>query len=88
MNLLETLDPSDSYFDAAQALYWYAADHHEGQSSELYSILSTLGYKPAQSERGPAEDSIARDVYDGLENGDLRPSVVQAFVEFGYAAAH
>ena len=38
---------ADNYFDAAQALYWYATAWHGGQDSELYSILSArLGYSP------------------------------------------
>ena len=40
--------------DYTQALYWYCTNNHEGQFTELYSILSTLKYKPALTEK--AED--------------------------------
>jgi len=51
---------SDAYFDMAQGLYWFAADNHGGMSDPLYGILSTLGYGPAPSERGPnTEVSVA-----------------------------
>ena len=36
--------------DYYQALYWYCSTHHQGQFSQLYSILSTLQYKPSLSE--------------------------------------
>jgi len=44
----------DSLFTYYQALYWYASENHEGQFTKLYSILSTLKYKPALTEK--AED--------------------------------
>jgi hypothetical protein len=47
----------ENYFDAAQALYWFAYANHEGQWSDLYSILSTMGYTPARSEKGIDKDS-------------------------------
>jgi hypothetical protein len=42
---------ADTLFDYYQALYWYASENHEGQFTELYSILSTLPYKPALHEQ-------------------------------------
>ena len=42
---------SDNTADYYQALYWYASENHEGQFTELYSILSTLPYKPALHEQ-------------------------------------
>lgn len=52
----------DNYFDLAQGLYWFASDYHSGQNSILYSILSTLEYKPARSE-----NEIDKDNYEGQE---------------------
>ena len=58
-------------FPAARALYWYCADHHSGQTSALYSILSTLPYRPGAMERSPdlygmeTEDWIYRELADG-----------------------
>lgn len=40
----------DNIADYYQALYWYCHNNHEGQFSALYSILSTLQYKPSLSE--------------------------------------
>jgi hypothetical protein len=34
-------------FSAEEAIYWYAYDHHGGQNSNLYSVLSTTEYKPS-----------------------------------------
>ena len=55
-------------FDVAQGLYWYCADFHDGQWSKEYSVLSTLGYKPAHSERGPDTEDAQR-TYDALRGG-------------------
>lgn len=43
-------------FDLHQALYWFCADNHEGQSDVLYSILSQSPYKPAPSEKSADVD--------------------------------
>jgi hypothetical protein len=66
-----TMEPvtRDNYFDAAQALYWYANDYHEGQWSELYSILSTLEYRPGLMESEP--DESAQPFYDALVSGEI-----------------
>lgn len=57
----------ENYIDAAQGLYWFAADYHGGQGSRLYSILSTLGYCPGASESGP--DESGQEFYAALEAG-------------------
>lgn len=77
------LDPAADYFDAAQGLHWFCAENHEGMTSEEYRVLSALQYRPSSLERGPAEDSPARDVYDALENGEVSAADVLAFVERG-----
>ena len=56
----------DNYFDIAQGLYWFATDWHGGQNSQLYSLLSTLGYSPGAMENGP-EEGEAKDIYDYLD---------------------
>lgn len=68
-------------FDAAQALYWYAANYHQGQSSELYSILSRLDYKPGAWENGPEADSTAEVVYSDLEAKAVDAEALYAWIE-------
>ena len=53
LSVFNKLTP-DTLTDYYQALYWYANLNHEGQFSQLYSILSTLRYKPSLTEK--AED--------------------------------
>ena len=45
-------------FDIQVAIHYYASEYHSGQSSNLYSALSTSKYKPGRSE------SSADDVSD------------------------
>lgn len=71
---------ADNRFDAAQALYWYAADNHGGQSSALYSILSRLDYRPGERERGPNTEE-AEQIYSALERGELTPDEVLKAVQ-------
>jgi hypothetical protein len=59
LTIFNKLTP-DTLFDYYQALYWYASLNHEGQFSELYSILSTLQYKPSLTEKVEDVD------FDGL----------------------
>lgn len=56
-----------SEFDFAQAMYWFAANYHDGQWSNLYSVLSTLGYRPGANENGPEAGSMAEQMYQALE---------------------
>lgn len=88
VSILDSLDPKEDYFDAAQALYWYGADYHGGQSSELYSIMSTMDYRPGMAERGPEPGSTAEDIYQALESGEVEPVEVKDWYEAGYDAAH
>jgi hypothetical protein len=68
---------TDNYFDAAQGLYWYAADYHEGQSSDLYSILSTLDYHPGAMESKPDEEGMVfyMELEDGRDPAELREAI-------------
>ena len=58
------LDPGVR-FDAEAAMYWFAHDWHSGQTSNLYSVLSTSQYKPGASMHGVADESKdVEDCYD------------------------
>jgi hypothetical protein len=56
----------ENYFDVADGLYWFCMDWHSGQSSDLYRIGSTMGFKPAPSATGP-DGNTARQVYGELQ---------------------
>lgn len=62
-------------FAKASALYWYCANYHEGQASELYGILSVLPYEPGCMQHGPDGDE-AEEIYNMLEAGNLNPADV------------
>ena len=58
-----------SYEDEAEiAIYWFASRWHGGQTSELYSILSTSPYTPGPSTDLTTEDETIQDMYHALEN--------------------
>ena len=65
-------DRRAAMFDAAQALYWFAANYHEGQWSDLYRVLSLSPYRPGMAECAPEPDTIAEDLYVALTGwGDI-----------------
>jgi len=51
-------------FDIEAAIYWFASDWHGGQSSNLYSALSTSPYRPGWSENCCPDEAM--DCYDTL----------------------
>ena len=53
-------------FDIEEAIYWFATDYHGGQSSNLYSALSTSEYRPGRSSSGPEEGSMSEMIYSDL----------------------
>ncbi len=53
-------------FDREEAIYWFANDYHGGQSSNLYSALSTSPYKPGPVCNGPEPDSMSEMLYEEL----------------------
>jgi hypothetical protein len=53
-------------FDVEEAIYWFANDFHGGQSSNLYSVLSTSDYRPGAIARGPEKGSMAEELYHAL----------------------
>ena len=67
MNITVT---GDNIFEAAQALYWYCANYHSGQSCPLYSIISKLQYTPSPSEVGVSHDDASL-FYAKLESGEI-----------------
>lgn len=55
-------------YDAEEAMYWFANFNHGGQSSNLYSVLSTSDYSPGPISRGPEEGSGAEMMMQDLES--------------------
>ena len=53
-------------FDMEEAIYWFANDYHGGQSSNLYSALSTSEYRPGRMSSGPEEGSMGEMIYADL----------------------
>ncbi|MFA5071173.1 MAG: hypothetical protein WC511_02270 [Candidatus Pacearchaeota archaeon] len=53
--------------DAEVAIYYFATDYHSGQSSELYSILSTSDYHPGPNSKLESEGDLATMMYSDLE---------------------
>ena len=54
-------------FDVESAIYWFAADWHGGQASNLYSVLSSSEYSPGAIERGVEPNSMAHEMYCALQ---------------------
>lgn len=62
-------------FDVAEAIYWFGAHWHGGQSSNLYSAMSALcGFSPGPIATGPTlsdredEATLANLMYYFLED--------------------
>jgi hypothetical protein len=80
MSYLQRLHGSEfDEFAAEAALYWYGYGYHGGQSSDLYSILSTSEYKPSRLANGiEDEDETAQMYYDDIVSqfeGGMQESV-------------
>lgn len=87
--MIRALDEMEATsFDAACALHWYCADHHDGQGSDLYRILSTLPYTPGPLERGPEGSFAAETLYLMLERGTLDATAVRDWIETAYDREH
>ncbi len=52
--------------DAEVAIYWFANFYHGGQSSNLYSALSTSRFSPGQMAKGPEPRSSEEMMYEDL----------------------
>ncbi len=53
--------------DAEAAIYWFANDWHSGQTSELYSILSTSPFRPGPISTLESEGELVKMMYEDLE---------------------
>lgn len=59
-------------FDKEAAIYWFAADHHGGQSSELYEVLSTSEFSPGICHHNVGDEgNMAWEMYTILEDSGL-----------------
>jgi hypothetical protein len=63
---LRQIDAEADEFDVEGAIYWFASDWHSGQSSNLYSALSTSEYRSGATQSHP-DDGAMGDLYDALE---------------------
>ncbi len=52
--------------DAEVAIYWFANFYHGGQSSHLYSVLSTSRFHPGPMAKGPEPRSSEEMMYEDL----------------------
>lgn len=53
-------------FDVEEAIYWFAADYHGGQSSNLYSALSRSEFRPGRASHGPERGGHSEVMYADL----------------------
>jgi hypothetical protein len=55
-------------FSVEEAIYWFASDYHGGQTSDLYSVLSTSEYKPSRLHHGieDTDDEMSKMMYEDL----------------------
>lgn len=65
-NILKREGKSKWKFDVESAIYWFCNDYHGGQTSNLYSILSTSKYQPGACQNGIEEESTAEIIYNHL----------------------
>jgi hypothetical protein len=63
---LREVMPEAEDFDIEQAIYWYCADNHAGQWSDLYRVLCESEYTPGYFERGCDPDDMSGHCYDAL----------------------
>lgn len=55
-----------SDFDIEEAIFWFAANYHGGQSSNLYSAGSTSAFRPGPMANGPEQDGMGELMYQAL----------------------
>lgn len=58
---------TDGHWDYEEAMYWFANDYHGGQTSNLYSALSTSEYRPGPITTGCEPETISAMMYECLE---------------------
>jgi len=54
-------------FDREEAIYWFAANWHGGQSTNLYAALCASEFRPSPLSSGPDMATMAGHLYDALE---------------------
>lgn len=68
VNYLKTTGQEADDFDIEAAIYWFANDYYDGQTSTLYSILSTSQYRPGASIGSVEEEpESVKMLYKSLE---------------------
>lgn len=65
---IHAIDPQADEFDIEAAIYWFASDWHGGQSTNLYSALSTSEFRPGPTHRDASQEGeTALMLYDALQ---------------------
>lgn len=60
-------ESDDFNFDLEAAIYWFANDHHSGQSDQLYAVLSQSKYNPSQFTNSvETESELVNELYKEL----------------------
>lgn len=54
-------------FDRERAIYWWSADNHGGQGSNLYEALSLSAYRPGHMEHGVNINGPSGECYSALD---------------------
>lgn len=69
-NEFQSMDLGNTDFDIEAAIYWFGNDYHGGQSSNLYSALSTSPFRPGPTHKSieDEESEIAMLMYNELVN--------------------
>lgn len=57
-------EDDSNVFSLLAAAYWFYSDHHRGQWSDEYRIMSMIDYRPGLAESGPEEGSVDAMIYD------------------------
>ena len=65
--LLKEEFPDADDFSIEEAIYWFASAYHGGQTSNLYSVLSTSPYKPGPTVKGPEYGTEAEALLEALQ---------------------
>lgn len=71
--------PNADSFDREEAIYWFAEQHHSGQTSNLYSILSTSPFKPGPLATVGKLSGMALEIYDALRRHFLHTATVTLY---------
>jgi hypothetical protein len=71
--------------DVAEAIYWFGAHWHGGQSSNLYSAMSALcGFSPGPIATGPKMGPRYNGSVDDLEDDGTLANLMYYFLEDYY----